>query len=601
MDDHVARTAPMDLPNNIKLDDLIGMLKSAEALNQDVSELHRQNCLVRLDQDEDTSRPLSRLLKDQCEILDSLIQGLADFHESVRKTINICSRPSVRHLGLLDMPDEILFNVCGYARGWEISHHIDSRNQIPAEALNTVRSLRLTCRKFNDTSSHLLIPFIRFDPTDSASIARFDNISRHPLICKGVTSIQILLHQYDSFLASSFSNFADYQIRMQSEFHADCRRFLGSDAAGSVDGSTDVLGIPRDVALEKLRKAEEIVQAWRDFHGDLPSADLTQPRARYRLLLNRAYRGYKKRFTVQKSLHEGDVFTSCIAAAIGRMPMVRRVRLCDYDIRRGIPIRLIDNEHVLLRSMIRPMSWEESKGSGSHQSPLKLLYSLPIAMHKSGANLTCLEIAVSPPEDFSALALHIGNIQDLTDAMRNLKGFKFSILGSGSAVRAIREKGEEEHICKFISTVLNTSSVQDIFIDLDRLWSNLFDRSPLGFTLVASFSPRPWPNLERLCWRGARVHLADFKHFFERARSVRAVFMMQLHLLTGTWADLLDLLRNILVGHVRIRFPSGAECSRMSDEEKWRIFDSRQVRVDSLADGYIMKRLANNPLRPQLE
>ncbi|KAH7312975.1 hypothetical protein BKA65DRAFT_149850 [Rhexocercosporidium sp. MPI-PUGE-AT-0058] len=205
--------APMTLvesTDDLELDSLYDMLSDAGALDDSLLGLARKNHLAALF--EGQSQPIS----EQHQILDSLRQGIADFHESVQQTTNIRSQPPLRSLSLLDMPAEILIHICGYAKGWEGGEHF-SEDTAPPMAVNTVKSLRLTCRKLHDASSHLLIHFLCVAPDDPQSVSRLDEVSGHPLVRKGVQGIRVVLHTYDGFIASSFLAFAGYQTDLLLE------------------------------------------------------------------------------------------------------------------------------------------------------------------------------------------------------------------------------------------------------------------------------------------------------------------------------------------------------------------------------------------------
>jgi len=78
----------------------------------------------------------------------------------VRLHINTLSRLFLRPLNILDLPDEILMQTFGYLKESEYRapHGIEPRR---AGYFADMKSIRLTCQRFCNTSSHLLIPTIR--------------------------------------------------------------------------------------------------------------------------------------------------------------------------------------------------------------------------------------------------------------------------------------------------------------------------------------------------------------------------------------------------------------------------------------------------------
>ncbi|KAI7786436.1 hypothetical protein LA080_003679 [Diaporthe eres] len=99
---------------------------------------------------------------------------------------------SLGHLGILDLADELLMNM--------FEHAADSAD---------IRNIRLTCRRFCSTSSHLLLDCLDVCLT-AASLARAQEISYHPPISKGIRVLHISLNTHDCLF--DFSNFTSLAI-----------------------------------------------------------------------------------------------------------------------------------------------------------------------------------------------------------------------------------------------------------------------------------------------------------------------------------------------------------------------------------------------------
>ncbi|KAH8591413.1 hypothetical protein B0O99DRAFT_632611 [Bisporella sp. PMI_857] len=124
-----------------------------------------------------------------------------------RKLISPASRREVRPVHILDLADELLARIFEGIREREVQH--PSQYNSP-NGVDDIRSIRLACRRFCDTSSHLLLCIAKVELRCS-SLSRFEAISRHPIVSKGIQAVRIYLGYYDEILATDFRSFVDYQ------------------------------------------------------------------------------------------------------------------------------------------------------------------------------------------------------------------------------------------------------------------------------------------------------------------------------------------------------------------------------------------------------
>jgi hypothetical protein len=104
------------------------------------------------------------------------------------------------------------------------------------------------------------------------------------------------------------------------------------------------------------------------------------------------------------------------------------------------------------------------------------------------------------------------------------------------------------------------------------------------------------------------IHLTELKKFLVKFDNRIYLCLRRIRLMSGTWADALDILCSKADCDSRLEDPSGAECEDMSDEEMKAIFgrgpepDYRQSKATEyirwgglgFSDGYLMAR---NPMR----
>jgi hypothetical protein len=143
------------------------------------------------------------------ESLEPLQQAIEPMKSDIRISVNNVSRPTLRPLKLLDMPDEVLIKIFEDIKGW-------TGNMAPFYELGNmgedVKNLRLTCRRFCSTSSDLLLRFVRVELNPS-SLSQFEEISRHPTISNGVRCVRVVLPLYNATLAQDISTFAQHNAQ----------------------------------------------------------------------------------------------------------------------------------------------------------------------------------------------------------------------------------------------------------------------------------------------------------------------------------------------------------------------------------------------------
>lgn len=158
-------------------------------------------------------------------------------------------------------------------------------------------------------------------------------------------------------------------------------------------------------------------------------------------------------------------------------------------------------------------------------------------------------------------------------------------------------EAEVEHVKTFLRALLDTPSLEDLSLDLTFLWDH--DNMPSSTSLGSIFTFRSWTKLHNLFWRICPLHLEEFKQFISNLpASIEFISPYATHLLSGTWAEALDVLRG-KARYTTIEYPSGGELEGMPKEDRENIFLRQRGRreSDSKAEQYIAGRIEQNPLR----
>lgn len=163
-----------------------------------------------------------------------------DKRDSLRLQTSVLSREKIRNLSILDLPEELLIAIFEYVRGPNLIEQVyDAKSSNIGKQIhdlredelgrNAVANVRLACRRFCDTSSHLPITSMDLEVTPD-SLTRLECISRHPAICKGVKRIALHTHLYRPIdtprmnrLISSCADFVCHRLRADSDFSVSCR------------------------------------------------------------------------------------------------------------------------------------------------------------------------------------------------------------------------------------------------------------------------------------------------------------------------------------------------------------------------------------------
>ena len=193
-------------------------------------------------------------LRAQASELDGTRHRLEDVRDFLRMSINTRVRPTLRPLNVLSLPNELLRQIFKYVRGGLNEHDLYFFDRNGGD-VGQVKALRQVCRCFCDTSSHLLLCYVKVDIT-RPSIMHLEEVSRQPVISKGIRAIQVNLKFYDSVLASDIHAFAAYQAsRLRSSI---------SSWQLAMDHLLNVTKVPREVYATAIAKASPIAESWED-------------------------------------------------------------------------------------------------------------------------------------------------------------------------------------------------------------------------------------------------------------------------------------------------------------------------------------------------
>lgn len=510
--------------------------------------------------------------------LDRLRGRLEEMRDTMRRTINEAVRPFLRPLNILDLPDELLRHIFLHVRGDTTTFNFDDCDD-GGDDVEQVKDLRLTCRRFCATSSHLLMFYVKVDLTPE-SLAHLDRVSQHPTISKGIRAVKVCLGgHFESEISHDTRAFARYQI---------------SKLASSADVWEDK---PFDVLLTAYDRAISITESF----NEAAQNGLDESRPEH-VMLGNAQECYRNHYKFQVFLHRG-AFARAIVSAMLRMPTATWLSIQDTRPMLGpdhkasiiFPEDLEDLSMLQLKLQAPRFSWGMERNGGLSSPPVDLTPGILSSIGEAGIRLIGLKIDVPLPENLSLFSADQVKPSKLQASSKQLSVFTFrlrhAVLLSAKAVPLLKV---------FLSTILQTSSLRIIDLCFDSTYKDPF-HTQSTISMATMLFPQLWPSLEKLSFEGPFC-CDDLRKLVNHIGS-DVKLQWSGYLLDESWAEVLEVLRGcklrsaITLGVVNGSI-AGAECEVMSSGELHFIFGKYSPGRRSMneATRYIRGEATRNPV-----
>lgn len=554
-------------------------------------------------------------------------------------------------MSILSLPDELLIEIFTAVK----THNPANKAQHASFASSSgdIANVRLVCKRFEACSSHLLVHYIKVDGINSESLEKLEAISRHPVIRNGVHIVRIVTQFYGSVYANDVRRFAYYAV---NRVFGEALRFKEDLEAAEVEDADDAEEFMerRQGAAMALAKVKAILKTWgrvslegmEDATGpwsidfDKSNRDCVALRRRnsgddekseverHLQLLHIAHQLYRLRYQDQERLRQDDAFIRRFSAAMARMPRAKGIEFHDFDMQQsrndssqgGFCFPETDEYAGLMDidSLVLPHSWDEALDRQLGEPPVEVLFRMPTAIHQAGARLDRISMQTSTcAEQYYPLFKNVETKEFITlGTAINRMGLKsFVFLHHDEMKPRVRQSPGSEEIDafdSFLSAVTNSSSLERFWLRLDGGWSDggldADRQSGLGPFLIpeADSTERggqpSWRNLRDIHLSNLALHLSDLERLAAQLKEsgTRPEFLtlQRTRLLSGTWAQALEVLRNVDVEYEKqLIEPNGAECEDVTMVRGGRyeaVFGSKETR--SLADDFINGDVENNPL-----
>lgn len=420
-----------------------------------------------------------------------------------------------------------MFHLSSRAQGYNSDH---TTRDVLSSSKQDIKNARLSCRVLSAPASKYLIDFIKVDVSESF-LTRLEQVSKHPDICSGVQAVHICLAQYDDVFDNDLEQFITR--------HNDC---LCNDweMFQDLDRQAGFTFITWGKYLEAVAAQDYSLP------GSFESHEVSCIEA-----LLEGYRLYQSGLQEQKLLLD-DSFASRVSASMANLPVVKHLKLTDWDTVRW-------REHRHLRYHFN-LSSEESithslghcRRSFSEIGGNTLLNLIPNLIC---TNITSLDIQVSARAcNYTELSLSNLQHDQLRSYLSKLQSFRFQNYAELIPSQDAYQPGFRA-LANFLDACLGSESLQHLFIN-----ANLPGSYPEGSLIT----PRPWPRLKLAVLRNLPASESDLDVLTTSIASNTkgSLTLTNVHLSGGgTWAGILDMLRHRRIDDVSLQYPAGAEVS----------------------------------------
>lgn len=527
-------------------------------------------------------------------------------HGSMREVAMASSRSRIRPLNILDLPDELLRKIFeSFWNHWASEDEFFIPDYINWGRVEDTKNIRLTCRRFCNTSSHLLLRYVDVAMSPS-SLTHLEEVACHPLLSKGIQAVRVHLDYFSATLATNIIHFTALAVE-HLEHTLAVHRFVFER-----EGDEHLFGVSREALGPAIEKAELILEAWEDFSqiiardsgGGQDILEGAIARSREVAGLVSAHEIYRQKYLAQESVLNAGTFTRAIVTAMSRMPTAKRFFVGDifqgfkngqFDYVKPFVDAVEDPEGLAASWTVRPQEWDGARANQLDDQPKEILLQLLMAVFNDGIPINYLCVELSPATDLSIPATR-EQLQQLTVGTERLRVFELRVSTIETGPTAGHGPEQIASFGSLISSCMGGKALRRLDVNLSFALGESGPQPPgisMGFLLVS----RQCPDLKTVRLSHYPLHLSELKTFLEGLHGPLELALSHVLLLSGTWAEALDLIRDKANWKSSVKRQRGAECDDMSEEEILAIFGGDSYGKNGLATWYIRGYRAENPLR----
>ena len=500
---------------------------------------------------------------------DEASRGVAARRQLLRSRALELSRGGLRPLKVIDLPLEILHLIFSGFQHDAITEAARSDLRVDLDYYRvgederrrrTVRKLRLVCRRFCELATPLLFPILRVQ-LSQASLDFADKVSKNPGMAAGVRGICIYLGYRPKVYAESIARYRDARLgplkrlarRCEREYRQYKRRDSNDESENEVEGEEE-----EDQDAVRLRQVLEecgrLRHAWSEYVDEgVHLGEATE-------ILTKGYAEFCRLHQEQRRLLGGGTFANSLASAVARVPNACSIAFVEaWGDDKEMP--LPSNREALSRFMSSPLSWRQIEDEREEQLAVdldcaRILWELPIALHRAGAVLVGMQINNLPLYgNFSALHAQDEKTgapawDELSAACQHLETFDLRT-GNCKGLRAnYLPAHDKSHVDGFLGAILSRCGPHLRVLNLD-FYALCINTGMLASNYEGSYHSdsylrrlQPTPRLRRLRLNHVELQRDTVNAFCDNLGSnLSWLDMHDVNLHGGSWADAVDTLR----------------------------------------------------------
>lgn len=582
---------------HVKSDDYFQQLLSIDSALQAL-EMSRQTLQLKLEtmDEQDLGYEASKQSIDEWK---GLVQRLEKLHTAARSAFNLRAR-SLRKdkVGIMDLPNELLLRIFDNLK-WRLEDPNFSFDRGDhGDYQEDIQNIRLTCRRFHDNSSHLLVRQLGISLSMS-SLKRLKEVTRHPKVWQRVLKID--LSYYNATIARDLESFA-----------AMCGEELGKKSKSlktladhaEEGGSTGLSREGEKNVKDGIEKAQRILSSWEPLTDETPIEERASLETAA-LAIQRGHQRYLELFQQQQEILRDGYFARAVAEAAARSGSEVWLSMSDNEPRSHHKIVLCvdqkfedgdldfdlfaDPDVLAQSSLIQPQAWwrgEEDEAEAG-EIPQSLLYELPLAMRTARARLAGIAVNINPPPEFD-LSMSQDQLSGLSDIAEGLLAFTFRMTQDISHEPQL---GERKGLNAYLRASIGRQAVPNLWLSIPPVM--YFDFVEIGRVSELRYPVRhllhspTWHRLESLRLEHLQVDLQDLSKLMGMLKRKARFYFNGILLRQGTWAAALDCLRSKADRGSRLLEPEGPDRNRMTHFEYCEIFKEFYGGRENMATQYI--------------
>lgn len=417
---------------------------------------------------------------------------------------------------LQDLPTELLCQCFDYLRFTPELNHV-----------------RLTSRQLYEVVGPEPIPSLHVYLSSPASLKKLADIANHPRLAKTVESITFNVSFYDRVVAEDLKLFAAIRAGEVCR-EAEMYDYQRGDFDDEVD--EEEKEVNRDVLA--YFNAWQVHEEWYEISKDKHDKD--KPTYFQKLLLD-AHREYHQLLDAQESAKKDNAHVAPIAQTLQQLSGLQHVNVEDAP-------RQSDG-HLLVSRCLERFTWGGGFVYSTGPPPAHLLADIFTALDQAGIFPDSFSIDLHAPVDLRILKQPSDQLCKISHVLSKATKLSFDLSAwarhNTFAVDNDRPHDEIIHLGRLTTAFFNVASLESMYLAFEG-YPCFYEEPKISMMELLPLKTRTWPHLESISFSHIPFHQSDLEILSESAngKTMTYITMYRPFLLSGSWSQSLDLMRN---------------------------------------------------------